>query len=337
MKKDIGYVIRRLFDMDYGAMIKKINSIHKKTGKSRLFIFRDMQKCAVDHGAGYMDYDLFEMYNLTEEQRATYLTRGRNNALVRRLNQRQEYADLHNKAQFNRTFAEFLKREWILVEEDNRQQVLDFLSRHAQIIAKPLVGSCGRGVEKLDVAQLGGPEACYDRIQSFGVPYELEEVLIQHPAVSAIYPHAINTLRAVTVNYKGQVHLISTCFRIGNHGKHVDNFNNGGMVVPVDEKTGIVTDRGIDKSKNLFEVHPMTGAPIKGFRFPEWEEAMDMVKRAATVVPQIGYVAWDVAFTVNGPCLVEGNDFPGHDLYQLPEHTPHKIGMMGRYQFLEEE
>ena len=66
--KNIGYVFRRLLSMNYGAMLKKINQIHKKTGKSRLFIFRDMKTCAVNYGAGYMDYDLFEMYNLTAEQ-----------------------------------------------------------------------------------------------------------------------------------------------------------------------------------------------------------------------------------------------------------------------------
>ena len=41
----------------------KISSIHKKTGQSRWSIFQDMRVCAVKYGAGYMDYDLFEMYN----------------------------------------------------------------------------------------------------------------------------------------------------------------------------------------------------------------------------------------------------------------------------------
>jgi len=28
---------------------------------------------------------------------------------------------------------------------------------------------------------------------------------------------------------------------------------------------------------------------------------------------------------------VEGNNFPGHDIYQLPEHTPDKIGMYPKF------
>ena len=335
--KDIKYVIGRLFHMDYGAMLKKINAIHKKTGMSRWKIFQDMKHCAVNYGAGYMDYDLFEMYNLTEEQRDTYLTRGRNNALVKKYNDMSYGQCFLDKSAFNTRFGAYINREWILIREDNRQEVLDFLSRHDVFIAKPLDGCCGRGIEKLKTADYGGSEGCLAHILSFGVPYELEEVLVQHEAVSAIYPNSINTVRTVTINHKGQVHLICTYFRIGNGGKHVDNFNNGGMVAPVDENTGIVKDRAIDKQKNLYEVHPMTGTPIKGFQFPYWEEAMEMAKKAAAEVPQMGYIGWDVAFTPNGPCLVEGNEFPGHDIYQLPQHTPDKIGMMGKFSFLNEE
>jgi glutathione synthase/RimK-type ligase-like ATP-grasp enzyme len=239
-----------------------------------------------------------------------------------------------DKAEFNRRFGAYIKREWILMEEDNREAVLAFMERHPVFIAKPLDGCCGRGVEKLTVADYGGAEGCYEHILSFGVQYELEELLIQHPAVSAVYPHAINTVRTVTVNHEGQVHLICTYFRIGNGGKHVDNFNNGGMVAPVDETTGIVKDRSIDKQKNLYADHPMTGTAIKGFQFPDWEEAMQLAMQAATEVPQMGYIGWDVAFTEKGPCLVEGNDFPGHDIYQLPQHTPDKIGMMEKFSFL---
>ena len=59
--------------------------------------------------------------------------------------------------------------------------------------------------------------------------------------------------------------------------------------------------------------------------------ALAMVRKAATEVPQMGYIGWDVAFSVNGPLLIEGNDFPGHDIYQLPEHTPDKLGMMPKF------
>lgn len=122
-----------------------------------------------------------------------------------------------------------------------------------------------------------------------------------------------------------------------NNGKCVDNFNSGGMVAPVDEITGIVSQVAIDKQKNVYEKHPATGEKIKGFKFPYWEEAIDMCKEACQEIPDMGYVGWDVAFTPDGPVFVEGNEFPGHDIYQLPEHTPDKIGMMPKFDFSKKE
>ena len=55
------YIVKRMMHMDYKAMLEKINSIHKKTGMGRVHIFLDMAKCARLYGAGYMDYDLYEM------------------------------------------------------------------------------------------------------------------------------------------------------------------------------------------------------------------------------------------------------------------------------------
>ena len=96
-------------------------------------------------------------------------------------------------------------------------------------------------------------------------------------------------------------------------------------------------DRALDKQKNLYADHPATGTRIKGFMFPDWEKARALVTEAAQIIPEVGYVGWDVCFTPEGPCLVEGNQFPGHDIYQLPVHTPDKIGIMPRFRAIEAE
>lgn len=331
------YLIQRVLNMNYRVMLDKISSIHKKTGRSRWAIFQDMRQCAVKYGAGYMDYDLFEMYNLTPEQRDTYLTRGRNNEIVVKYNDKAHMADFGDKIRFNARFAPFLHRDWAAVTGDNREEVLSFLGRHPQFMAKPAQGSCGWGIEKLSTGDFSSLEALYERLAEKAPLLELEEVITQHPAVAAIYPGSINTVRMVTIRGKsGKVYLVTAMFRIGN-GKFVDNFNSGGMVAPMDPDTGTVIDRALDKQKNLYENHPATGAPIKGFTFPDWDKAVELVTQAAQVIPEVGYVGWDVCFTPGGPCLVEGNQFPGHDIYQLPVHTPDKIGIMPRFRAIEAE
>lgn len=326
----IKYILKRLKEMDKKAMFEKIDSIHKKTGKSKIYLLYDMQKCARKYGAGYMDYDLFEMYNLNKEQRDTYITRGRNNEIVRKYNNKEYFHIFENKDEFNTLFKDYIKRDWIKVKDTPKEKVIAFMEKHNEFMAKPIDGGCGHGIEKINTSNYKSLDEVYDKLTEGNNNFELEEVIKQHSEVSKIYPDAINTVRVVTILKDNVPHVICAYFRIGN-GKYVDNFNSGGMVAPVNELTGEVVDRAIDKKKNLYENHPQTGAKIKGFKFPDWKKAISMCKEASKVVPQMGYIGWDVCFTPNGPIFVEGNEFPGNDIYQLPEHTPNKIGMMPKF------
>ena len=55
---------------------------------------------------------------------------------------------------------------------------------------------------------------------------------------------------------------------------------------------------------------------------------------AAHVIPQVGYVGWDVAVGENGPQLIEGNPFPDHDLLQMPPNMPNKLGKLPKFKEL---
>lgn len=326
---NIKYILSRAKRMDYKALVKKVNAIHRKINKSHITILIDMAQCTRKYGAGYMDYDLFEMYNLTNEQRDSYITRGRNNDLISQYNNKDYFHIFENKDEFNEKFEKYLKRDWIKVNGIPKEQVINFMKKHEVFMAKPIDGGCGKGIEKIDTKNYNSFNELYDYLKD-NHNFELEEIIKQNDEVSKIYPDSINTVRVVTILKNNVPHIICTYFRIGN-GKFVDNFNSGGMVAPVDEQTGIVQDKAIDKNKNLYEVHPITGVRIKGFQFPNWNEALEMCKEAAKIVPEMAYIGWDVGFSDKGPVFVEANEFPGHDIYQLPEHTPNKIGIMPKF------
>ena len=48
----IGYVLKRIGKMDFKRMNETANMLHKKTGKSKLWLFADMAKCAAKYNAG---------------------------------------------------------------------------------------------------------------------------------------------------------------------------------------------------------------------------------------------------------------------------------------------
>ena len=96
----IKYLIKRICKLDYKNMIKIAKSLSKKTHKLFIVIFFDMIICGFKYQAGYYDYQEFEFYNLNKEQRKTYLTRGKNNEIVRKFNDKNSFYKFEDKIEF---------------------------------------------------------------------------------------------------------------------------------------------------------------------------------------------------------------------------------------------
>ncbi len=328
--KRILYLVKRILKMDYKGLFRTVNRVHKKTKINKIKLFFDIVKCGLKYGAGYKDYELCEWYNLNSEQRETYVTRGINNRIVSLLNDKEYYHILDNKIEFNNTFGEFLGRRWIDMTTATLKDFEQFAQGLTFIISKPVAEACGRGVEKINVSDFENTTALFEHLKSIESGL-CEEFVVQHKDVSALYPHSVNTYRVVTVLTEGEAHIVYAFIRIGNGGRFVDNINAGGMAAPINIQSGIIEYPAFDKDSIYYETHPYTNCAIKGWQLPFWKESVQMVLKAAKVIPQVGYVGWDVAVTENGPLLIEGNPFPGHDILQMPPHVPDKIGMLPQF------
>lgn len=326
----VSYLVKRVFSMNSRVMFLKIKEVSKKSGKSSFAVFFDMLYCGVKYQAGYMDYALFEMYNLNSAQRKTVVTRGINNGFIKRFNSPDFIDVFEDKRRFNNVFSDLLHRDWVDVEKADDSELTYFLKNNPQFIAKPFGGMCGKGIEKLKAEDFDSAAELKSYLIEKGLLL-LEEVVVQHPEMSRLHPHSVNTCRVITLLKDGKAHVVAAYLRIGN-GKHVDNFNSGGMVVPIEEDRGEIIYPALNKNGELFEAHPATGVPIKGFKVPDWNSVTDLAKRAAAVVPQVGLVGWDIAVTEKGPLIIEGNDFPGHDIYGLPPHRTNGIGVLPKFE-----
>lgn len=87
---------------------------------------------------------------------------------------------------------------------------------------------------------------------------------------------------------------------------------------PIDIDTGVIRTVGANKNGDRFEFHPLTGTRIPGTKIPYWEEAKKMCLEAAQVVPQLRFVAWDVAVTPEGRCSSRGIPSPAMPCRSLP-------------------
>ncbi|MBQ6061368.1 MAG: hypothetical protein IJL36_07985 [Clostridia bacterium] len=321
----------RLVRMDWKAMWKTTGLLKKRSGKSRIWLLADMLKCAVKYNAGYMDYKIAQMYKLNDEQRKTVITRGISNEIVRRMNPKEYWHFFDDKAQFNELFREFIPRKWILTNEDTDTEELYTLCRNStQLIWKPLEGSSGQGIKKYTPDDWkDGPEAFLAKMNADGKGI-LEEMVIQHPKMASLCPTSVNTCRIATLLGDKQQGIVYAFLRIGN-GKVMDNVDCGGMAARIDLESGRLLTVGADKQGNTFIKHPITNTSIIGFTIPYWEEAKAMCLKAAEKVPEMRFIAWDVAITENGPTFIEGNSFPSHAVPQFAAHYPDGIGIMPEF------
>lgn len=317
----ISYLFKRISKMNYGAMFETINKVHEKSKKNKIVIFFDIIICGIKYQAGYVDYYQFQMYKMNSKEKKTIITRGINNAIVKKYNDQNEIYKFEDKCIFNELFNDYMKRDWLKLTGDNLDEFKKFIKKHSTIIVKPVGLSCGKGVEKIDTKE-EKVEDLYDRLMK-NSQILVEEVATQHKVLNDLYPLSINTLRVVTLNKK----VVTAYLRIGNDGNVVDNFNHGGMVTAIDINDGIIKYKAIDKATNEYDIHPYTNKKIVGTKIPNWDKVVKLCEDACNVVPKVGYVAWDVCLGQKEPSLIEGNDFPGHDLYQLPVHRTGNTGL----------
>ena len=302
------YYWSRLRRMNFGNMVREAREIGCKIGRPWWVIYLDMIYCSLVYQAGYSDYYEYEFYRMRRAQRRTYITVGINDKLVKRFNQRDYCHWLDNKADFNERFARYIRRDFLNLYTASQDDFSAFVAKHPRFIAKPQCDYAGRGVELVDFSAYPDLYTLRQRLMAKN-QFLVEERIVQHPAMSALYPGSVNTVRLITFFDGADVHLLRAVLKAGN-GKVTDNFSAGGMYAILDDR-GVGQTSAIDKNGLTYERHPLTGVRFPGFRVPLFSEALRMVAQASREIPQVQYIGWDVAITPDGPVVVEANQSSG--------------------------
>lgn len=322
--KSIIYKLKCLKNINFKNIFNIVSNIHKKTKKNRLFLLIDMFICSNKYGTGFYDYQEFEFYNLKNSERKTYLTRVKNNAIVKKYNDKQYFNLFDNKYEFNKIFDKFLKRDWLYLN-DNYEEFVKFCNNKKDFIAKPVDGCGGVGVEKIKIKD--DLKKIYNKLIENN-QLIVEETLIQHKDMSKLNETSVNTLRIVTFYDGNDTHILNAVLKIGNGGV-TDNFSSGSMYTFV--KDGIVTVPAIDRDDNIFKIHPITKQEIVGTKIPNFDKVIKLVNECAPIIKEVKYVGWDVAILEKDAALIEGNCYPG--IYQIkPSFLEKKEGLVSTYE-----
>jgi hypothetical protein len=193
------------------------------------------------------------------------------------------------------------------------------------LFCKTLLGECADGVFHLTGGRgrllCDGEEmalAELERITSGA--FLLQERVIQHPEMSRLYPHSINTIRLVTIrNRTPRPRVFAASIRTGASGSTRDNWAVGGLSGGIDVETGRLSplfDFRPGKGGRVRR-HPDTGIIFGEFTVPMFDRAKKMALKLHSLLYGIHSVGWDMAISDEGPLFIEGND--------NWEITPHQI------------
>ena len=282
-------------------------------GASREGYFEALDKYALSLSEYLYQYDF---YKLTEPERDEFISRAQMRALSYKLRMKYPKDSMglsRFKEQYMGRFTElgFIHRRWLYVPECSYQEFIDLLSSRDCII-KPADGSLGIGVEKLsrqdDCEQT---RELYDRCVRGKML--IEECVKGCEELQAFHPQSLNTIRFVTISFRGKAMAFGAIFRMGVGDMIIDNVHAGGFCTQINMETGVVESNGLTTSGLLVTQHPDSGLTIKGTQIPHWDDICEFCLSAARQTKNI-VTGWDVVVTDKGQVeLIEVNNRPDFD------------------------
>ncbi len=300
--------------------LKYYNDV-KNSGRSpeeKKRILADMKAAGKKYGFTFREYTLYGFERLSPEEQHAFVSDCERIDICRALNTPESIRVFGDKYETYRLFSESFGRELVLIGPGEKEKLISFINSHNGFIAKSPGDFGGFGVKVYSPEACKSAEAVAEEVfGSFSGSFVVEELLENVPALKALHPASLNTIRIPTVRFANRVEVVHPFLRIGRGACVVDNASSGGIMGAVDPATGVVF-AAADEDGNFYSVHPDTGVPIVGFRIPCWAEAVSLAKKLATVIDGQKYCGWDIAPTTRGCVLVEANA-GGMFVWQIPE------------------
>ena len=302
------------------------NTISKYMGnaspKEREDVRNDILAMARKYRFSAEEYFCYHFKDKTEDERKTFISDLNRVDFCESLNLSKNLAIFDDKMYTYKVFGKYYGRDICFVTKSKDfERFADFFRKHKRIIIKPVLGTCGRGIQIVDILEKKDlklffhellKEYCLGKKDGFIA----EELIVQVPEMAQFHSSSVNSVRVSTVKFDDGVEVIAGFFRTGRGGNIVDNGGAGGIFGTIDVQTGKIDAVG-DEYGNSYTHHPDSNIQMIDFVIPRWEEAKQLAKELATVVKGNRYAGWDLVLTEKGWIMVEGNS-RGQFLWQMP-------------------
>lgn len=327
--KNVLYLLYFIIKTDYNDLRASYHCANKR-GYSSLKLFFGMIISTLRYGSSFVDYFNFRFYLKNHEDRKAYATMGYMYEIHRLLNDKTHVHEIDDKDKFRINFKSFCSKSYVFGRTEIESACAELENRIGKrIVIKDPKSTAGKSIKIVDVKEENGEirltniqaKKYVQQIIEKSGSFYFEDYIDQHSEINKISSSAVNTIRIISIidNF-GNVKIIGSVFRISVNSP-IDNYSAGNIAAEIDPDTGVVLTGGIRKRASCDEYHDyheVSKQKIKGFSIPYWVECINMVKKAALVVPEVRTVGWDVAITEQGPIIIEGNSKWNKDTWQIP-------------------
>ncbi len=302
----------KLKNINYKRMDDLITYIAEENKIKKVKVYFDFFLNAATRGIGYVDYLKGNYINLSNEEKKDFLTKRNYVRLVKYLNKRGYQMIFHDKVVFNRIFKDYIGRDFIDIREVGYKGFKKFVTGKENVFAKKHNSFGGDGVKKVNLAG-EDLKVLFNQLYN-NKQYLIEDTLIQNEYLDWINPKAVNNVRLVTLLKDGEAYVVFKTLRINAGSEEVISCHD--IYMTLDDE-GNVLGNVVDDECNIYKKHPVTGFKFKGAKIPHMDKALELVKSAAKLVPEMRWIGWDVAITEDGAAIIEGNNYPSFGLHQF--------------------
>lgn len=200
------------------------------------------------------------------------------------------------------------------------------------LFGKPVHGTHGDGAiniisRKADIitTNLGETFAVKELVKQIAAHldtegYIFQSTLIAHPEIAKITNNRVATARILVFVGPDGPFVRDSVLRMPAGENTVDNFRRpGNLLAGINLETGELNEaiRGVGLSQERLSNHPDTGEKIAGKIVPDFEAAKELTCNASSIYPDLHIQSWDVAFTPEGPVLLELNPGGNFNIFQF--------------------
>lgn len=280
------------------------------SSERRRQIVKNMRHAMVKYHWAFDEYFMYNFESLSHKERMEFIPEYEKNIFCARVNDPQKSAIFDSKWNTSKVFHKYYGREVIFLTNNaslGSEDFTKFVNRHKSFIVKPDSEASGRGINILKVCDIN--DAIAQIKNNYGETFKnlvFEELVDQDDRMGRFHENSVNTVRVRSFRFDDRVEILPCNMRIGQGGAIVDNTGKGGISIALDSSG--VAIAACDESGKHYEVHPDSNLPIVGFKVPDWDLLINLVKELAHVVPEVRYVGWDLALSKTGWVLIEGND-----------------------------